>query len=253
MGLTRVAAEQLLLRARRRLSSEYLALDGEPTRMRVMLWPVLAVLPGMRERLARLRQYMAGNAALQLPASLEGASQIVVAAAFGGALLAGGLVLATPTRDAAAQQSVAISHGSDYRAPAPVEAAASTATPRFAATDLMPVRRTMPVARVTPPRAARRLSAGSSGNAQSTAPAEVTRVEVAPRVEQAPIAPKAVATKRRSADRYIVEAHVGSRVGDLAPTGGGYADLNCSSGSKVASTACYTLDAAEEVLPGGSR
>lgn len=245
MGLTRVAAEQLLLRARRRLSSEYLALGGEPTRMRALLWPVFVVLGNMRGRLIRLRQTLATHANAQLPASFEGASQMVAAAALGGVLIVGGVALATPRAAPSDQRADAAIPARAFRATADMDAVvprrdvAAVASSRRASTH---------VSRAALSRGTR-LSSVNSGASQRPARSEVTKVEVAAPVEQAPVTPKAVATKRRSADRYILEVHVEGRAGDLPAGGGAGADTNCSGNSDVVKAACGAVDSAEDALP----
>ena len=240
LGLSRVAVEQLLLRARRRLSAEYLAIGGEAgAGLRVALWPLLFVLSRLRERGAKLRQYLNGTATTQLTMSVEGATQVVAVVAMGSVLLAGGVAMAaTAPRVAPARQAVVHAsafHAEQVRAPA-ADVAAREAS------------RTQAVAQ---PRRAVGSSAGASAvSAETPAPAapaaEVTRIEVgtpAP-VGKAPAQPMAHATKAKTDEEVAVTVGIGGRL-DETPAGGISETLVNCSGGVVTEAACSAVDAVD--------
>lgn len=251
LGLSRVAAEQLLLRARRRLSAEYLAQGGEPvSALRVALWPVLVFFTGLRDRIARFRQFMGTSTAAQLPMSLDGATQMVAAAAFGGVLLASGVALAATAPRAVEPTAVrhaSVFHADDVRAAVRTPAEAAAAAPARA--QVQPLKAASP--------------AGSAGSALGTAAQETTTsqpatkvtrlgVETQAPVDQAPAGSGTQVTKERSAEKYLLKGRVEGRAGgnviaETAPA----LEANCTT-SQVVGAACAALDTVDEAVPSES-
>ena len=233
LGLSRVAVEQLLLRARRRLSAEYLALGGEGTGWRLALWPLLFVVSRLRDRTAKARQVLGGSAA-QVSLTVEGATNMVAVVAMGSMFLAGGVALAAPAPQEAGRE-VRVVHASAFHA-AGVRAVAVPA-PRVA---------TSPV--VTAPRPAPAVRAGAASAETPAAPAaqqRVSEVRVEAPVTNAPASPTAGATRRRTADEAAVVGDARARIGESAPGTGVEVSIPCSNG-EVMAAACAAYDAADQ-------
>lgn len=91
LDLPRPAVEQLLLRARRSLKTEYRRLSGD--RLRLVLWPLLAWAQRVRQRTARGIELVGDRALPSLAATAESMSALMVA----GALTVGGAVATQPS------------------------------------------------------------------------------------------------------------------------------------------------------------
>lgn len=249
LGLSRVAAEQLLLRARRRLSAEYLAQGGEPaTALRLALWPLLVFVTGLRDRIARLRQFMGTSTAAQLPMSIDGATQMVAAAAFGGVLLAGGVAFAA-TAPPSPAETPAVRHASVFHADdvrAGVRAQVDTAAAPAPRAQNQPAKAAAPAAGAGSALG----TAAQDETSPSASAAKVTRLEVetAP-VDQAPAGSGTQLTKERSTERYLLKGRVEGRAGgDVVAETAPAVEANCTT-SLVVGAACAALDAVDETVP----
>lgn len=247
LGLTRMAAEQLLLRARRRLSTEYLALGGEKApALRIALWPLLALVGGLRGRVARFRQFMSGGGAAQLPMSVDAVTQMVAAAAVSGVLLTGGVALAAPAPDehVTAVHATAF-HAEEIRAVRGGVVIEKAGVPARKQTVVTPgtQRPAVPAPAAAPPVA--------PASASTPPPAgDVTRLDVqtAAPVDQAPARSGTQLTKERTAQKYLLKGRVEGSAGDLAPGGVVAVDANCTT-SRVVAAGCEALDTVDEPLP----
>ena len=239
LGLSRVAVEQLLLRARRRLSAEYLALGGESTGWRVVLWPVVYVLSRIRDRSAKLRQVLNGGGVAQLPMTVEGATNMVAAVAMGSILLAGGAALAASAAADAPRRVEAV-HASAFHA-VEVRAEATPASATEAITE-----RSADATRKATPRSQKARAVTSSAPATAPRAARVTKVRVgAPAaIKQAPAAPLASATGTRTQEKALLRGKASVRVGDRAPVASAELHVPCSSGT-VTRTGCAAYDTVE--------
>lgn len=259
LGLTRVAAEQLLLRARRRLSTEYLALDGERTRaLRVALWPLMVVVAGLRDRVSRLRQHVAGSTTVQLSMSIDGATQAIAALTVGGVLLAGGATVAPRRAEAADHRDVTYATGFHSEQARPAVVAARSAGQATGQTLVASVSAAPKLSRDAASRTATAATDSGSSTPASTGPLQapaaestVTGVQVRTDdtpVDQAPAATTAKASKGRSGDRYLLRTRVDGRAGEVvaqAPVG---INVECNRGT-TGRTACAAADTVDEALP----
>ena len=239
LGLSRVAAEQLLLRARRRLSTEYLALGGESTGWRVALWPLLFVLSRLRDRSAKLRQVFHGTGA-QVSMTVESATNMVAVVAMGSMFLAGGVAMAAPApREAAAVRVVHATafHASPVRA-VPVPAAA----PQVARPAAVRAAQKAPAATVA-------VAGAAASPASPQTPTRATEVTVATPIAGAPAGPTAGAKGTRTQERALLAGEVGARPGEDGPGGDVEVDIPCSNGV-VTEAACVVYDSATSAASG---
>lgn len=93
-NLPRPAVEQLLLRARRSLGAEYRRLGAD--RIRVALWPLLALLGRLRDRAVRVAGSVGHAGGTSVASVMDVTTQAMVAVAVGSSLIAGGIAFADP-------------------------------------------------------------------------------------------------------------------------------------------------------------
>ena len=93
-NLPRPAVEQLLLRARRSLGAEYRRLDAE--RIRLALWPLLALLGRWRDRAVRAATNVSHTGGSSAASVMDVTTQAMVAVVVSSTLIAGGMAFADP-------------------------------------------------------------------------------------------------------------------------------------------------------------
>lgn len=129
LGLSRPAFDQLLFRARGKLRREYQRVCGEsPTRLRVAVWPLLAVLARLRQQAVRTRAVAEGwTSSFQMTG--EAMTSIVVAATISAAAVGAAIAVKPPMIASAADlETVTVTAG-----PAAAEDAALAAASNFTA------------------------------------------------------------------------------------------------------------------------
>lgn len=93
-NLPRPAVEQLLLRARRSLGAEYRRLGAD--RIRIALWPLLALLGRIRDRAVRLTANLGTASTTSVASVMDATTQAMVAVVVSSGLIAGGIAFADP-------------------------------------------------------------------------------------------------------------------------------------------------------------
>jgi RNA polymerase sigma-70 factor (ECF subfamily) len=97
-NLPRPAVEQLLLRARRSLGAEYRRLGAD--RIRLALWPLLALLGRWRDRAVRAANSVSSAGSSSVASVMDVTTQAMVAVAVSSSLIAGGIAFADSAADA---------------------------------------------------------------------------------------------------------------------------------------------------------
>lgn len=109
LGMSRPAFDQLLFRARGKLRHEYRKVCGDsPSRLRVALWPLLAVTERLRHHAARTRS-MTENWMASLPMSTEAVTSLVVAATISAAAVSAAIVVKPVEEDRAGSTAASAS------------------------------------------------------------------------------------------------------------------------------------------------
>lgn len=235
LGLPRPAVEQLLLRARRSLKTEYRRLSGD--RLRLALWPLLAWSLRMRQRVARGVELAADARLPSLATSAETMSALLVAGALSVGAGFGGADHRTTTNDAG------------YADMRRADAIATTGQWASRAQGGVPL-------------TARTGAAGSGREAPSPArPAVATsrsgadrRVDVAPSgasVTDQHVRPAASASVVRDGNRdeLRISSDLVVESGDHAPTIGRPTVVVPCKGGMLAKATCGAYDAAEKAAP----
>lgn len=243
LGMSRVAVEQLLLRGRRRLSAEYLALGGEATGWRVALWPLLFVLSRLRDRTAKMRQAFGGSTA-QMSLTIEGATNMVAVVAMGSMFVAAGAALAAPAPAEVAGR-VEAAHASVFHAPD----VRAEAVPWRAVADA-PARTSVAPREATREQAPAAASAASTAGSAPASDTRVTRVGVAApaAIKDAPASPVASASGTRTQEKALVRGSISVRAGNNVPAVHAKVEVLCSGGA-VTQAGCAAYDTADGAAP----
>lgn len=235
LGLPRPAVEQLLLRARRSLKTEYRRLSGD--RLRLLLWPLLGWSMRLRQRVARGMEIAADGGLPTFAATAESVSALVVA----GALTVGAGLAGAPDNRALSTSGLA-----DMRRVDTVTASAEAPGGAWAPRPL-PVRHA--AARV-PSRPMASSSRSATGGGAGSTGRHVDLSTGGPAVGQQPITPEARTSVERDADDDELRASNDLFVdrGEHSPGNKSRATLKCDSGSKVARATCDGYDAVMDAL-----
>jgi RNA polymerase sigma-70 factor (ECF subfamily) len=153
--LPRPAVEQLLLRARRSLGAEYRRLGAD--RIRLALWPLVAMLGRWRDRAVRAANSMSSAGGSSVASVMDATTQAMVAVAVSSSLIAGGIAFAHPAADAPQARPVASTRADRDavdRTPArlaarPTPSAAKAASPTRSTTSTSQVQRLPRARRIT--------------------------------------------------------------------------------------------------------
>ena len=235
LNLPRPAVEQLLLRARRSLRSEYRRLSGD--RLRLLLWPLAAWGLRSRQRFVRGAGVVGERGLPSLAATAESMAALVVAGALtvGAGLGAdGGHAVMRASGDAGARRIDAIAAGpSSANGAAVVHAATGTG------------------AAATPPRRAPSMSRSSRPAAGSPAERHVDVSASAPAITREHVRQETRTTVERDKDEDQLRASSELFVGAADEATGGWSNtiVHCDSGSKVARATCDAYDTGAEATP----
>ena len=230
LNLPRPAVEQLLMRARRSLHTEYRRLSGD--RLRLALWPLLGWSMRLRHRLARGAEAFGDAAWLpSMGAAADSLSALVIA----GALTVGATFAANPP----ATTMAAGAYDADVR-----RVASGVATSSGNGATTLPKRRTASVApapRTVEPRAA-------SAQAAEEPREDVGFSAASPLPRGSNAEPLAHTSLRRDHKTVKSDSRVLIDVDGHQPQGGFEVEVICDAGT-VAGTTCQAYDAAVTGAP----